>query len=84
MFVSLVSDHNSCDDTKEEKDSAKNIVVWWKEFVCLKAVEDKRNHLKIDKKRLSPVQKFSKTYANFDFKSLHTRDSPIFVLDRNA
>ena len=28
------------------------------------------------------MQFFSKTYVNFDFKLLHTRDCPIFVLDR--
>ena len=51
---------------------------------ALKVAEDRRKHLKLDNKGLILVHKFSKTYTNFDIRSWHTWDCPVFLLDRRV
>ena len=63
----------------------------WKEAIgtilwpfALKAVEDMRNHLKLDTKGWAPFHNYSKVFTNVEIKHCYTWGCPLFVLDTKA
>ena len=51
---------------------------------AVKAIVDRRNHLKLDDNGWAPIHKFSRVHSNIEIKNWHTWGCPIFVLDSRA